>query len=108
MIAEVLFIERCPHHALAVARLHEAARITGVDLTVREVRVSSAARAMKLRFGGSPSILMDGTDLFPAAQISELACRVYATDDGLEGAPSVAQLVQALRRLKPPAGSTRP
>jgi hypothetical protein len=106
MIAEVRFIEMCPHHALAVARLHEAARITGVGLAVHEVRASSVPEAKRPPCGGSPSIHIDGTDLFSGS--AEPACRVYVTDSGLEGAPSVTQLVEALRRLLPPATSTRP
>jgi hypothetical protein len=96
MTAEVLFIDDCPHHGVAVARLREAARITGLDLLVREQRVTSAADARRMGFGGSPSIHLDGTDLFPPVQVGDLACRVYATEDGPQGAPSVEQLVEAL------------
>lgn len=49
MIADVLFIEGRPHHALAMARLQEAVRVTGFDLVVREVRVTSAVEAKEMR-----------------------------------------------------------
>lgn len=96
MIAEVLFIDGCPHHDVAVARLREAARLAGLDPVVQEVRVTNAADARRTGFGGSPSIHLDGADLFPVAQVGDLACRIYATEDGPQGAPSLEQLVEAL------------
>ena len=98
MNAEVLFIEDCPHHEVAMSRLREAAELAGVDLQVMERQVRSAQEAAGWSFGGSPSILVDGQDLFPTAPVGELACRVYRAPGGrFEGAPSVEQLVQALR-----------
>jgi len=48
-------------------------------------------------FHGSPSILVDGVDLFaePGAGVG-LSCRVYRTPEGLSGAPTVEQLRAAL------------
>lgn len=54
--------------------------------------------ATRLRFRGSPTILIDGADPF-ADKTSPvgLACRVLPTPDGLRGAPTVEQLVKVLR-----------
>ena len=49
-------------------------------------------------FHGSPTILIDGTDPFPVADGTTVASRLYFTDAGLEGAPSVRQLEEVLRR----------
>ncbi|MDF2092269.1 thioredoxin family protein [Knoellia sp. 3-2P3] len=100
MIAQVLFIEHCPHHGVAVARLREAARLADLDLVVQDERVSSAADAQRMGFGGSPSIHLDGVDLFPVAQVGDLACRIYPTEAGPQGVPSVEQLVEALRERR--------
>ena len=46
---------------------------------------------------GSPSIQVDGVDLFAAPDAAVgLACRVYPTPDGPAGAPTVEQLRAAL------------
>lgn len=44
-------------------------------------------------FHGSPSILVDGVDVFAGAGAGlDLSCRLYQTPDGPAGAPSVDQL----------------
>ena len=44
-------------------------------------------------FHGSPSILVDGVDVFaePGAGVG-LSCRIYRTPEGLAGAPTLDQL----------------
>jgi hypothetical protein len=50
-------------------------------------------------FRGSPTVLVDGRDPFldRDSPVGRLACRVDRTEDGLAGAPTVDQLVAALR-----------
>jgi hypothetical protein len=51
-------------------------------------------------FAGSPTVLVEGQDLFPdAPPITHLACRVYPSPDGPSGSPSDQALVTALRNL---------
>ncbi len=59
--------------------------------------VESPEQAEAIGFRGSPSILVNGADLFPdpAAPVG-LACRIYATPDGLAGSPTSDQLRSAL------------
>ena len=62
------------------------------------VEVTTPEDAERLRFRGSPTVLVDGTD--PFAQESDpvgLSCRVFRTPDGLRRAPTVAQLIEVLR-----------
>ena len=43
-------------------------------------------------------ILLDDVDLFPTdGRTSDLACRVYRTDTGFAGVPTVVQLVEAIQ-----------
>jgi len=55
--------------------------------------------AAALKFRGSPTILIDGRDPFPAdtTQVG-LACRLYPTATGAQGAPTVDELAEVLRR----------
>lgn len=97
MEVTVLYVERCPHVALAAERVATALDRLGIDAPVLEQLVESEERATALGFGGSPTVLVEGVDLFPAPTAG-LSCRLYATEGGAEGAPSVGQLVEALRR----------
>jgi len=98
----VLLVEvpDCPHAAGAAARLTEALDLVGRgDVRVDRVVVSSAAEAGRLGAPGSPTILVNGRDLFPSkdsAAGGALACRLYRTPAGLAGVPTVDQLVDAL------------
>jgi hypothetical protein len=94
------YFDGCPNAGLAHTRLAEALRRVGLDpaaITLEEV--STPEDAERLGFRGSPTILIDGHDPFaddtgrPA-----LACRIYRTETGPQGSPTVAQLEQALRR----------
>jgi hypothetical protein len=53
--------------------------------------------ALRLGFRGSPTILLDGQDPFADQDAPVgLACRLYATEGGLQGAPTIDQLRAAL------------
>jgi len=91
----LLYFDGCPNW-LADQRL--AAIAAGrADLMVTGHRVETLEEAERVGFHGSPSILVDGVDLFaePGAGVG-LSCRVYRTPDGLSGAPTVEQLRAAL------------
>jgi len=61
-------------------------------------RVETAEDAERLRFIGSPTILLDGRDPFARAEATfGLTCRVYETPYGLAGSPTPEQVRAALR-----------
>jgi hypothetical protein len=93
----VLHIAGCPNLGLARARLTEALDRLGLAATVAERVVADADEAVTLGFGGSPTLLVDGRDPFPAAGPAGLACRLYPSPSGPQGAPTVDALVEALR-----------
>ncbi|MFE4469033.1 thioredoxin family protein [Leifsonia sp. NPDC056824] len=100
MRVEVLHIQDCPSWREAGARLELALAEAGIDATVEYRLLEAPADIAGTVFAGSPTIVVDGADLFPAAEpIRELACRVYPTPAGLRGMPDTAQLVTALRGL---------
>ncbi|AMB60519.1 alkylmercury lyase [Microterricola viridarii] len=99
MRIELLHIDGCPNTGPAESRLREAVASAGLD-GVAEVGtrlLSTPDDAGAAFFAGSPTFLLDGADLFPGAdRTTDLACRVYPTDAGLAGAPTVDQLRAAL------------
>ena len=100
----LLHIDDCPSWVEAESRLVVALGAAGLPGSpVNVVTVMDAAHAVALNFAGSPTILVDGVDLFPdGARASDLACRIYRTPNGLAGLPTVEQIVDALARRHRP------
>ena len=74
-----------------------AGRDAVVDVPILEGGIDSAETAAQLLFAGSPTILVDGVDLFPTGgRTSDLACRIYLTPNSLAGAPTQQQIEAAL------------
>ncbi|MGW2108805.1 hypothetical protein [Streptomyces sp. NPDC001948] len=98
MWIEVVVVKDCPNEQLAVGRLRQALEAAGLheaDVVTRVV--SDQAEAGRIGFTGSPTILISGGDPFAEAGWTwGMACRLYRTPDGLDGAPSISQLQQAL------------
>jgi hypothetical protein len=108
---ELLWWEGCP----STERAHEAVRealselgLDGVEVRMREVLTDDEAR--EAGFVGSPTILIDGADLVPAADNEPigLSCRVYRRRDGrISPLPDPDDLREALSRAAERAEVTR-
>ncbi|MGC0363266.1 hypothetical protein ABH922_001250 [Rhodococcus sp. 27YEA15] len=99
MDIEILYVDECPNAEGAGARVSEALAAVGpIDATVSYRLLSTSDEAAAVSFAGSPTILIDGVDAFPdTGRITDLACRVYRTEDGLRGYPTVGALAAAIR-----------
>lgn len=94
----LLYFPGCPNWKAAEANLRAA--LNDIDVGNVELRtqvVDAVKDAERLELHGSPTILIDGCDPFaePGATPA-LCCRVYRTETGPAGAPTVEQLRQAL------------
>lgn len=97
MDVSLLYFDDCPNWKVAHQRLAVIAA-EHPDVVVTRHRVETVEEAERLRFHGSPSILVDGVDVFAETGAGVgLSCRVYRTPDGLAGAPTMEQLRAALR-----------
>lgn len=82
----------CPNRDLALSRVRDA--LGGRDVPVILEQVDDPD---EVEFQGSPTIVVDGRDPFAGTDGgAALSCRLYRTEDGLEGAPSVDQLREVL------------
>ena len=99
MKVEILYFDGCPNWEETADRVRAAASLIGQsDIEIGHRLISSDAEAAASAFAGSPTILVDGVDAFDdAVQLTELACRVYSTDRGLAGLPTVDQLAASLQ-----------
>ena len=99
MEIDLLYVADCPNREIARSLVERA--LAGMDrsATIREREVRSREEAERLRMRGSPTILIDGRDPFArGAGPTEMACRLYDSDVGLSGVPTLRQLVEALTR----------
>jgi hypothetical protein len=99
MQVRVLYFGDCPNWKVARERLHDAFVATGLanEVDVAYQTVETAEEAERVGFRGSPTILIDGRDPWAGQRApGGLSCRVYQTEAGPDGAPSVAQLAEAL------------
>ncbi|WP_214465558.1 thioredoxin family protein [Microbacterium flavescens] len=98
MNIEVLHIEDCPSWIETGSRLREALDATGFSETTITYRLlGTSADAAQVPFAGSPTITVDGQDLFlSGGRTVDLACRVYLTPTGLAGLPTTEQLIAAI------------
>ena len=111
MNVELLWWEGCPSTERALTAVREALTDLGlanVDVRMREIRGDDDAR--ETGFVGSPTILIDGVDLVPAAADEQigLSCRVYRRRDGrVSPIPDPDDLREALRSAAERAEVTR-
>ena len=98
MKVEILYFDGCPTYLEAKKALRGVLEEQGVDAAVELVAVNTDEEAQELRFAGSPTIRVDGEDLFPVPERARyaLGCRMYTTPEGLRGAPTAEMLEEAL------------
>jgi hypothetical protein len=94
MRVEVLYFDGCPTYRAAEKTLRRV--LAQEEAEVELVAVNTDEEARRLRFPGSPTIRVDGEDLFPVPDRMgyALGCRMYATQEGLKGSPT-AEMVRA-------------
>ena len=85
---EVLHVPDCPNLSRLVDRLSQ---VTDLPVVTRVVRTD--ADAVRLGMTGSPTLLVDGVDPFPAGECG-LSCRLYRNESG---APIAVPILEQLR-----------
>jgi len=103
MRVELLWWQGCPSHEQALAELRDALVDLGHDPAIAEARqIESDEDAEREEFPGSPTIRVDGSDLFKPGptDVVGLSCRVYRLRDGRPSpTPDPQDLRDALARF---------
>jgi hypothetical protein len=88
------YFDGCPHWKLSNERVrHVLKDVSRDDVTIEYQFVDSPETAERIGFLGSPTILVDGRDPFAnGTEEVGTSCRVFRTEDGVQGTPSLAQL----------------
>jgi hypothetical protein len=100
MKVEKLHFDGCPAYRVVENTVRQVLTEEGIEADIELVTVNSDEEARRLRFPGSPTIRLDGRDLFPTPERKDwpLICRVYATPEGLIGSPTAQMLKAAFRK----------
>ena len=101
MWVEVLYFDGCPTYRAAEETLRGVLTQEDVQAEVELVAVNTDEEAQRLRFPGSPTIRVDGEDLFPVPDRAgyALGCRMYVTPEGPKGSPTAEMIEEALTNL---------
>ncbi|MBO1267565.1 hypothetical protein [Arthrobacter cavernae] len=95
---ELHIIADCPNSGPALELYRSVLAEEGRDAEVNVREVTSEDEARELGFHGSPSFIAGGRDVFPSNAEPAVTCRVYPTEHGMAGLPSVDSLRAAVRR----------
>ena len=99
MDVELLYIAECPNWRHTLDELRGVMAARGVTADVRLVEVKTWAQARRLRFGGSPTVRVDGRDVDPAGgpPVYGVECRLYLVAGKPAGAPPREWMDEAVR-----------
>lgn len=93
----IQYFDSCPNWRIAEGRVKSIIDEHELEASIEYQRIETYEDAVKHRFAGSPTLLIDGVDLFASGQMPVgLACRTYMTKEGLAESPTVAQIEEAL------------
>jgi hypothetical protein len=85
---EFQYFNGCPHATKTLQNLREVLAEMGIgENELHIIDVPSPESAQKMKFQGSPSILVDGVDIYTGAEPEgfSYSCRVYEFDGGRTG-----------------------
>ncbi len=90
---EVQYFEGCPNSEELIKRVREAVRHFEGDYSYKETLVDSYLQAKRIRFRGSPTLLINDADFENAEAPAEpgMNCRVYRA-----GLPSEDEIVSKI------------
>ena len=100
-LVEILYFDGCPNQQGARELVERVSSELGVEPELRLVNVPDEEAARRLRFLGSPTIRVDGSDVDPHAGERDeyvLSCRVYQIEVGFAGQPDERWVRDALER----------
>lgn len=91
----IQYFDGCPNWQITDAHLRQLSRVHQIEVDYE--LIDSIEKAEEAGFRGSPTVLIEGVDPFSKKEAPVgLACRIYQTDDGPVGSPTLRQLQDAL------------
>lgn len=104
MKIELLYFSGCPSYKEGFKNLKLALRELGLKEDFEMVNIETDKMAKEYHFIGSPTIRINGEDLDPRAREAKVTgykgCRIYQTEEGIKGAPTVEMIKKALQKIQ--------
>lgn len=104
MLIQVLYFSGCPSYKKGLENLKQALRELNLPEDFEMINIDSDEKAKEYNFIGSPTIRINGEDLDPKARETKVTgykgCRIYQTEEGIKGAPTVEMIKKALRQAQ--------
>lgn len=91
------YFDGCPNWEIT-SRIVSSLVANRSDMTVDYELIDSHQKAQERGFSGSPTVLVNGVDPFADNTAPALACRIYQTETGPAGSPSIHQLRRVIAR----------
>ena len=86
---ELLYFGDCPSWENALNSLKDVLEELKISTDILLTKVETNEEAILHKFQGSPTMKINGEDLFPTNQENfALGCRVYQTSEGFKGTPT--------------------
>jgi len=99
----ILYFDGCPSWQTALENVRKAIDILGLKAEVNLIKINTNEQAVNERFTGSPSIRINGVDLWPDERSDySLSCRIYQTPNGIKGSPTVEMICERIQEVMPP------
>ena len=101
MQIDILYMEECTDWQIAAELVQQVLDDLGVSATIDYWLIGSDREATEAYFMGSPTIRVNGQDLFPVHSDvpAGMRLRSYFTEEGLLGHPTYAMLYDTLAGL---------
>lgn len=98
MKIQILYIDECASYQNAREWLEQVLAEEGMYAPIEMIRVTDEEDAVNKQFVGSPTLRVDGADLFPeqTSNVYAIQCRVYRTAQGFKGTPTKEMLRAAI------------
>lgn len=95
-IVEIQYFEGCPHSDEMIKNVKSAIEQIAEPVEFKTVLVDTPEKAEKYKFRGSPTVLINGSDLegLPEPESGNLACRFYSN-----GIPSVESIANSIKNI---------
>ncbi len=96
---EFLYFEGCPGFQETLGILRNIITEEGLEACVVPVTIEPHGSA---DFSGSPSLFVDGEELFPTERLGQgMSCRIYSTPEGPKNHPTATMMREALAERSP-------
>ena len=94
---QILYIAGCTDWQETIELVQAATVELGLNAEITTIQVENDRQALQSFFVGSPTVLVNGADLFPVeGATAGLRLRSYWTEEGLLGHPTYAMMLDRL------------